>query len=330
MAIRFRCPNCEQLLGISNAEAGLKTDCPTCGAPILVPTDERPTGRIDRSQLASEAVPARSPTASRTAVVERPVSGAVQLVDSDPDLPVLELDTEPAPLPRGRSPSFEELLSAPPATTEPIRPTSAQSPWTLTPVVLIPVVLISAVAGGLIGRALVRSAPGTTKPIAAPPVVNHPAPAQKVAQGNMVPGTVTFTDTKGAALPDRGARVLILPIVRRGSARIPGHGFRVGADETDWNILVSSVRALGGDCVITDGQGRYSLSVPTPGQYGILIVSRAQQRRPGDHPGAGPRKFLETYFERSDQMMGTSQVEFREIRLDGTTQSSRSTHFLRP
>jgi hypothetical protein len=41
MPIRFRCPNCHQLLGIARRKSGTMVHCPTCNTPVLVPaTDE--------------------------------------------------------------------------------------------------------------------------------------------------------------------------------------------------------------------------------------------------------------------------------------------------
>ncbi len=37
MPIKFRCPHCQQFLGISRAKAGVVTDCPMCGRSIRVP-----------------------------------------------------------------------------------------------------------------------------------------------------------------------------------------------------------------------------------------------------------------------------------------------------
>jgi hypothetical protein len=37
MPIKFRCPHCEQFLGISRNKAGALTDCPTCGRTIRIP-----------------------------------------------------------------------------------------------------------------------------------------------------------------------------------------------------------------------------------------------------------------------------------------------------
>lgn len=39
MAIKFRCPHCRQLLGISTTKAGTLVDCPACGRSVLVPND---------------------------------------------------------------------------------------------------------------------------------------------------------------------------------------------------------------------------------------------------------------------------------------------------
>ena len=39
MAIKFRCPHCQQLLGISTTKAGTIVDCPACGRSVNVPTE---------------------------------------------------------------------------------------------------------------------------------------------------------------------------------------------------------------------------------------------------------------------------------------------------
>lgn len=39
MAIKFRCPHCQQLLGISTTKAGTTVDCPACGRSVNIPTE---------------------------------------------------------------------------------------------------------------------------------------------------------------------------------------------------------------------------------------------------------------------------------------------------
>jgi phage FluMu protein Com len=40
MPIRFRCSNCNQLMGIARRKAGMMVQCPTCHAKVLVPQIE--------------------------------------------------------------------------------------------------------------------------------------------------------------------------------------------------------------------------------------------------------------------------------------------------
>ncbi|MFN0050730.1 MAG: ExbD/TolR family protein [Planctomycetales bacterium] len=42
MPIRYRCPACQQLLGISSKMAGREFPCPTCGAVSIVPLEDQP------------------------------------------------------------------------------------------------------------------------------------------------------------------------------------------------------------------------------------------------------------------------------------------------
>src|SRR5947209_5088937 len=45
MPIRFRCPHCNQLLGISRRKAGTPVECPTCHRQVTVPlTDQEGAG----------------------------------------------------------------------------------------------------------------------------------------------------------------------------------------------------------------------------------------------------------------------------------------------
>jgi hypothetical protein len=42
MTIRFHCPFCEQLLGISGQKAGAVVECPTCHGKVGVPRPDAP------------------------------------------------------------------------------------------------------------------------------------------------------------------------------------------------------------------------------------------------------------------------------------------------
>ena len=49
MAIKFRCPHCRQLLGISTTKAGTTVDCPACGRSVNVPHEGGVATRPEQS-----------------------------------------------------------------------------------------------------------------------------------------------------------------------------------------------------------------------------------------------------------------------------------------
>jgi len=54
MAIKFRCPHCQQLLGISTTKAGTIVDCPACGRSVNVPTEGGVTKRTEPKQQSNK------------------------------------------------------------------------------------------------------------------------------------------------------------------------------------------------------------------------------------------------------------------------------------
>ncbi len=95
MPIKFRCPHCEQFLGISRSKAGAVTDCPMCGRTIRVP------------QLDGSVAPLPKPTMNHgdsglaraldaLASLAEGASGAVAVSDAQPEKPVA-ISLAPAP-----------------------------------------------------------------------------------------------------------------------------------------------------------------------------------------------------------------------------------------
>jgi hypothetical protein len=90
MPIRFRCPYCQQLLGIARRKAGSQVACPTCQAQVLVPdSDPQPapapaTGPerpfFERSDFEALFQPTQHPTASPPAAAAAPREPAEQRV----------------------------------------------------------------------------------------------------------------------------------------------------------------------------------------------------------------------------------------------------------
>jgi hypothetical protein len=121
MPIRFRCPYCQQLLGIARRKAGSQVECPTCHAQVLVPASEpQPaapaTGQqrpfFEQSDFENLLQPTRQPAPSA------PAPSPLQQSDSRvPSYDVERLDpkalapTEPRPPGIFLTPSQATLLT---------------------------------------------------------------------------------------------------------------------------------------------------------------------------------------------------------------------------
>ncbi len=338
MAITFRCPNCRQFLGISENQAGAQTSCPKCGESIQVPTPEQGTGKIRPPDRVKTEVSREAPP--QPELVEPPSAVA----EADP-LPfdIVEALMEPSTLERpiqkeSNEPlqqSLQRLQGLLDDDSPLIHSGKRSRSVRFGPGFVLVIVVVSALAGALIGRAISRS------PLSA---VVTPGPAPKVngfgGMGGMgssggigsqtkISGIVTYGSATGEPLPDRGARILLLPIPRLGSVKIAGAGLRVGANGTDLDVLIASAKALGGACLLANSHGEFAIDVPSTGKYGLLVVSRYQSRLPNESMSENCQKFLEMYFDKPDSAIGQLQTEFREIMIDGSPQSGRTIHFQR-
>lgn len=95
MPIRFRCPSCQQLLGIARRKAGSYVNCPTCRNQVLVPAQDE------------------EPAAQGQAQVPSPAEGH-PIQQTPPKLPPLPPSAEQAPALFERD-DFDALLRPPPS-----------------------------------------------------------------------------------------------------------------------------------------------------------------------------------------------------------------------
>ncbi|MEZ5943087.1 MAG: hypothetical protein R3C18_16970 [Planctomycetaceae bacterium] len=345
MPIKFRCPHCQQFLGISRAKAGVVTDCPMCGRTIRVPNldgsvEELPQPKMDlddkelRSALAAlaslesdEPVPVvEQPKKVAPEVLSAPVA-AVEVIPIEPEVYEEPTRSEPVPTP---SPDPLKDLAEAPATVE--RPPKVEKRRTtgISGLVLLASVLASFAAGGLLGyqwgmRAFVAS---------------HPLPGMDeldgldegdgengvVVGGDSVPsgssslsGRVTYKNSSGQNLNDAGARILLLPIVNPGQSKLPTIGFRAGAADSDRKLATASVQAIGGEFVVADATGHYSLDLP-PGEYHLLMMSRYSPRDEGTALIDVVRDMSVEYFDRPQLLVGQVAYHYQSITITNSPQ----------
>ena len=375
MPIKFRCPNCQQFLGISRAKAGLITDCPTCGRTIRVPELDGSVKPLPKAELnlkdselahaldalarigdAPRAVEPdsteRAPASASAAAVAIPRrQEAVPVPLPEPIVVAAPLPSEPAAadprsLQRPAPPpdhAFEELARL---ATEPKsraasyrkQPGARHGPaaW----IAFAGAGFLMFAAGFFVGRitkANPDQAQSTTQATAAPtepstsPIPaettttdTEPLPAEPTtALTTALTGRLTYINADGATGPDEGARIIVLPEQREGTAKLAVVGFRAGASDADRQLARTSLRALGGDYAVADAEGQYTIQLPAAGSYHVLLVSRHQPRDDAEFLDPGVQRILSEYFDRPASLIGPVAYHLGPFRFQGESPSPR-------
>jgi hypothetical protein len=373
MPIKFRCPNCQQFLGISRAKAGLITDCPTCGRTIRVPELDGSIKPLPKAELnlkdselahaldalarigdASRAVEAdateRAPAhESAAAVAVQPRREAVPVplpepVVIAPVLPPEPVAADPRPVPRPPPPAdhaFEELSRL---AAEPRSRTAAggkQPASGLSPAFLIAAAgagFLMFAAGFFVGRITTagprhsqpdQAAAATTDSTPAASSGTHGTPEEALPAeptGSLttaLTGRITYINADGATSPDEGARIIVLPEQREGTAKLAVVGFRAGASPADQQLSRTSLRALGGDYALADVEGHYTIQLPAAGSYHVLLVSRHAPRDDAEFLDPGVQRILSEYFDRPASLVGPVAYHLSPFRFQGASPSPR-------
>lgn len=375
MPIKFRCPNCQQFLGISRAKAGLVTDCPTCGRTIRVPELDGSVKPLPKAELdlkdadlshalaalaqigdvpeSSEgSVEERSPSSAAVAVAPRremapvPLPEPISIAASAPP-PVELLEARPpASSIRRSEEALAELASIPPAPRSSVTLRSQRSqPGLVRWIAAFGAGILMFGAGFLVGRGTanprdtgpveepaqtVAATPESNPAAAVAPAVASPLPPEP--DGSLTPaliGRITYINSDGATGPDEGARIIVLPQEREGSAKLAVVGFRAGAAAADQQLSRTSLRALGGDYAIADAEGRYTIELPNAGTYHVLIVSRHQPRDDAGFPDANVQRILSEYFDRPASLIGPVAFHLGPYRFQGESAAPRDHLFER-
>lgn len=343
MPIKFRCPHCQQFLGISDSKAGALTDCPTCGRTVRVPQRD---GRVaplpppeldhgDRSlaqaldTLASlESGPAvvaemeSEPAKPRAEVISSNRGPAVEAIP----IPSPDVSTEQA----GSSSdarAISELASWPEGTSSLGPETSPAKPiWQRREV--IGAVCGAFLFGVLSGRwSAPRPSPSGSPDVPPSPkenVARNAAPVEQAksvrpspqVSSKAIEGKITYQAEAGEVRPDAGTRILVLPERHPAASRIAAASFQSGASELDTQLAQASIRLLGGDFAVADREGHYAISLPKAGPYRMIIFSRYQSRAE-TFPTEKTEEFLKSWFDQPLLLLGRTQVHSQEIQFDG-------------
>lgn len=366
MPIKFRCPHCQQFLGISRSRAGAITDCPTCGRSIRVPlldgtvpplpdpelnlADQGLASALDKlaglaeKQEGLEELEEREQPSTRSAprpVTVQPIPLPEPIALPPAPAPVVIDPPPPVRAPGGEGPAVRAAgseqvvaaIAAPPMGHTTLADAFPQGGRvrTWSRVTLIAVALGMTTVAFAVGYGLGRHGAATAVSVSGnewrPPADLAPAAAPpSVPQEPALTGRISYIAPGGEIHPDAGARVLVLPEERQGSLRLPADGLRPGANEQDLRVAIAAIRALGGDFCVADADGRYTIHLPQAGLYQVLILSRYQPRD-GGAAYHQALQFLAAYVDRPAQVLGETAVQISPFRYRGSGATPRDHTF---
>ena len=363
MPIKFRCPHCEQFLGISRSQAGVVTDCPMCGRTIRVPQLDGTVAPLPKAELnhddaglarALDALAALGNDGAAVVIEEGPRHAPPEAIALAPALKVEAVSLPPPSANRAhqvQSVGSPRLVAPPPhpsadavpagdplqelANLEPKYTRRGSGRFSQRQLLLTGAVtgLLGMGCGFLVGRMSGGIGTPPSPPVATenPPV--DPAPAEPVGTpvveaqpGELqlaIEGRLSYINATGESRPDSGARVLAIPVRRTGMAKLPVMSFRSGASEVDLRVAQASIRALGGDFVVAGADGHYEIRLPATGRYHLLIVSKYQARDPEKSNEAAQLAVLKDWFDQPRPFFGQTQSMMVEVQFDGQRSSVR-------
>jgi hypothetical protein len=360
MPIKFRCQHCRQLLGIARRQAGEVVDCPTCGRSVRVPVPGGPVEPVPAPELdlrdprllkALDELAAigdfdpddngDEPLDDGILSAPEPIAEQVILAPPPPAQPV-RAEVRPATR-SAAAPAPSVELSDPLASLArqvkvvqpapaPSQPADAQRQRLHQRLTLAGVAIVAFGLGYFAGS---RPAAPLSTHSAATHVGPHdggfePGPAPPPAGPAVLEGRITYLGESGDTRPDRGARVIVLPTERKGTAKLSIVGFRPADSEADHEIAKVSLAAAGGASDTVDAKGNYRITLPGAGSYEILVLSHFQFRSADDEPNAHAKAVMAGFFDRPEQLLGRSAYQVAPLRSKGTGSEPWDYTFERP
>jgi phage FluMu protein Com len=270
MPIRFACPECKQLLGVSARKAGTQVKCPKCNAVITVPTADEAAAPINRGKAIASDAASGTEIGAETSRFEHP--------DIEETLSRLVVyDRAPAEAAR----AGQAAGTAQPDQDERAMLLIPRKVLYMQAGLLAAVAILFFLAGWWIGRG------------------HHPAPVQNIALGGgsaTVDVLLHYRGANGDLKADDGAVVLVLPLGRRVSDKIDAAPLDPASPAPNAaSPVIAKLNHLGGSYARADADGKVALIVPELGKHHVLLLSnharRAGEPRPQDLAALGT--FLE-------------------------------------
>lgn len=163
--------------------------------------------------------------------------------------------------------------------------------------------VVAFAAGYLIGRG--SASPKST-------AGRHRAAGQRL----LVEGTLVFDSGPQGSAGDEGAVVIALPATEHPPQTLSIQGIRAGEPPPgEDHASVQKIREFGGDYARADRAGAFSLVLPEPGPYRLLLISRRTVRPDGEALDQLDRDQIGRYFHLAADLIGDHKYAWRRLEI---------------
>lgn len=132
-----------------------------------------------------------------------------------------------------------------------------------------------------------------------------------------ITGRITYRSETGESRPDRGARVIVFPSSRNGSARFSAVGLRPGDDDVDFTMTKTGLQLAGANVTRVDDEGKFEIKLPAAGSYQILVVSRFVSQNLNEQSDSKMDKTLNEFFLKPAEVIGKLATVFGPVSFNG-------------
>jgi phage FluMu protein Com len=280
MAIRFICIQCGQLLSIASRKAGSEIECPKCGFPQTVPTEEAAVAAAAMGQLGPSQ--------------EATLDLAELAVYDDEPVPLESITAQPT---RGGLSATTGVGSEQPRSLPADLVLYRRQTLYAQAILLAAIAVVAFAAGYLVGRGNASYELYRQEQLA------HSEPV-------LVEGKLIYDPGAGKLAGDEGAVAIALPRGKRPEQRLSFLGLRPhDPPPPDSDKTIRAIRELGGAYVRADASGGFSVVLET-GKYYILLISRHTDRPPDDPIDELDTKQMGGYFDDPASLLRDSKYRW--------------------
>lgn len=284
MAIRFFCQRCNQLLGIASRKAGTEIQCPKCGLPQIVPTEEAATASLAMMAVSESAMPVET-------------ASSVVVYDDEPaaiESPRQQRKATPA--------SVRTSLSVEPDMDQ---PGSAdlivyrRHTLYMQGVLFLVLGAIAFGAGYFVGRG---DASFDLQ------VAREEATKERV----LIEGKLVYSPAIGELAGDEDAVIIVLPEKKLPEHSLSIRGLRPQDPAPGENYQqVRKIEDLGGTYTRADASGVFSCVVPQQGKYYLLFISHHAARPEDSTIDELDLEQMKKYFGRADDLINRYKYSWK-------------------